>query len=48
LPFFQSMACCMFLESSCQGLFNSISHFKFGEKLYEFYSNEGFKSTYSI
>jgi hypothetical protein len=29
------MASNMFLESSCQGLFNSILHFEFGEKLYE-------------
>jgi hypothetical protein len=30
------------------GLFNGILHFEFGEKLYELYSNEGFKSTYFI
>jgi hypothetical protein len=40
------MACYMFLESSCQGLFNGILHFEFGEKLYELCSNEGFKSAY--
>jgi hypothetical protein len=48
LSFFQSKACYMFLESCCQGLFNSISHFKFGEKIYELCANEGFKSAYSI
>jgi hypothetical protein len=36
------MACYMFLESCCQGLFNGILHFKFGEKLYELCVNEGF------
>jgi hypothetical protein len=40
------MAYYMFLKSSCQGLFNGILHFEFQEKLYELYSNEGFKSTY--
>jgi hypothetical protein len=48
LIFFQNMACYMFLESSCQGLFNGILHLEFGEKLYELCSNEGFKSAYFI
>jgi hypothetical protein len=43
LSFFQSMACYLFLESCSQGLFNSVLHFKLGEKLYELCTNEGFK-----
>jgi hypothetical protein len=38
----------MFVESYCQGLFKGILYFKFGEKIFELYANEGFKSTYFI
>jgi hypothetical protein len=46
--FYQNMACYMFLESFCQGHFNNILYFEFGEKFHEFSLIEAFKSAYFI